>query len=363
MSLGAIVKRMKTEEQKKVPKAPKEKVSRALEDAVGYTPVKELNSEDLRILKEIEDFLVLTEISFVKSEDGMTFSLHTDIEDQKRPYHIKFVPSRWFPVNSVKYKIEGVSGRYFSDQTIQAEKNGEFICWTKDYEWRDERKREVLKSYWTYEARKIKTSFYARECEVKVVPTKEAREFESHHCFYGKRGASLNLGLYSKKDKGHVKKGDLLMIYTFGLPFLSGKNNQASSVEVIRVGTLKFCNAIGGASKLLKYFIDNHRTIRVGNREVFTQDLVFFSDLDHNEGSSMKSLAFQFVGYSNGGFMNLWYPGEENEFIKGREPGNHKWVMDQTRLGKVISIPNAGVKTFNLNIDTYLKELEQGLKD
>jgi hypothetical protein len=70
----------------------------------------------------------------------------------------------------------------------------------------------------------------------------------------------------------------------------------------------------------------------------------------------MQSLAFQFVDFSHGGFMNDWFPGTENEHIKGRQPAKHKWVMEQTRLGNVIAIPNAGVKTFNLNIDKYLKE-------
>jgi hypothetical protein len=343
MALGDIVKRMN-------------KTSAVEEPAVGYTPVKELNSADLQNLKEIEQFLQDTEIPYIKSDDGMTFSLGCSPDSEKRPYHIKYVPARWFPVNSVKYKIEGVPSSYFAKQSIQAEERGEFICWTKDYEWKDDRKREVLKSYWTYEARKIKTSFYARECEVRLVPTKEAREFESENCFYGKRGASLNLGLYSKKDKGPVKKGDLLMVYTFGLAFLGGKNNQINSVEVLRVGTLKFCNAIGGASKLLKYFIDNHRTVKIGDKDVRVDNVIFYSDYDHNSGSSMQSLAFQFVDFSHGGFMNDWFPGTENEHIKGRQPAKHKWVMEQTRLGNVIAIPNAGVKTFNLNIDKYLKE-------
>jgi len=325
------------------------------ENIKGVVPIKELNEADFKNLLEIEEFLVTTEIDFMKSDDGMTFTLNTD--NDKRLYHIKYVPSRWFPVQSPKYKIEGVNGKYFGEQSIKAElEEHSFICWTKDYEWKDDRKREVLKSYWTYEANKIKTSFYARECEVKLVPTKEARQFESENCFYGKRGASLNLGLYSKKDKGPVKKGDLLMIYTFGLPFLGGVKSQKSSVEVLRVGTLKFCNAIGGASKLLNYFIKNHRTLKIGEREVKVEDVIFYSDYDHNEGSSMKSLAFQFVGYSGSGFMNLWYAGTPEEYIKGREPGRHKWVMEQTRLGNVISIPNAGVKIFNLNIDVYCKE-------
>lgn len=327
-------------------------------DVVGYTPEMVLNDTDYKNLKEIQEFLDQNEFEYHKTEDGMSFILHHNNPDNRRSYQIKYVPSRWYPVASKKYKIEGILGTHFSKLSQKAElEENSFICWTKDYEWRDDRKREVLKSYWTYAANKIKTTFYARECEVKLVPTKEARAFESENCFYGKRGASLNLGLYSKKDKGTVKKGDLLMIYTFGLPYLGGKNASTSNVvEVLRVGTLKFCNAIGGASKLLSYFIRNHRILKVGPRTVEVEDILFFSDYDHNIGSSMDSLSFKFTSYSGGGFMNLWYPGTEEEYIKGREPSRHKWVMEQTRLGKVIPIANAGVKVFNLNVPKYLKE-------
>ena len=53
------------------------------------------------------------------------------------------------------------------------------------------------------------------------------------------------------------------MIYTFGKNFF-GKDN---SIEVLRVGTKKFSNVVGGASKLLKYFINNYPTLKMGATE------------------------------------------------------------------------------------------------
>jgi hypothetical protein len=35
----------------------------------------------------------------------------------------------------------------------------------------------------------------------------------------------------------------------------------------------------------------------------------------------------------------------------------HKWVMEQMRLGKCFSIPNAGVKTYILDVNKYKREL------
>lgn len=327
------------------------------EDAVGYKVERTLNESDFQNLKEIQEFLDSNNFIYHKSEDGMTFTLNHSNPDGKRSYQIKYIPARWYPVLSPKYKIEGVKATYFGDISKKAElEENSFICWTKDYEWKDNRKREVLKSYWTYAAGKIKNTFYARECEVRVVEPKEARAFESEHCFYGKRGASLSLGLYSKKDKNDIKKGTLLMVYTFGLPYLGGKNACVSSVEVLRVGTLKFCNAVGGASKLLNYFIENHLPFKMGGKIVDVKDIIFYSDYDHNIGSSMDSLGFEFKHYSGGGFMNLWYPGQPEEFVKHREAARHKLIMEQTKLGKVIPVCNAGVKVFNLNIEKFLNK-------
>jgi hypothetical protein len=218
-----------------------------------------------------------------------------------------------------------------------------FKCWVKDYEWEDDRKREVLKSYFLYAAGKIKHSFYARDCEVREVNSRLAREFESQNCFYGKRGASLNLGLFNKKEKHDVPKNTLLMIYTFGKNFF-GKNND---IEVLRVGTLRNCNVIGGASKLLNHFVKNYPTLAIGEKQVPVEVLKFYSDYDHNIGGSMESLGFKFVNYSKGGFMNYWLA---TGHVKGREPGNHKKVMEQMRNGEVLAIPNAGVKTFIMDL-------------
>ena len=231
---------------------------------------------------------------------------------------------------------------YFYKLSHKAEHTDDsFICWVKDYEWNDPRKREVLKSYWLYAAGKVKNKFYARDCEVKEVPTKEARAFELEHCFYGKRGASLNLGLYTKKEKYGIPAGTLIMLYTFGKNFF-GKDN---SIEVLRVGTMKFCTVTGGASKLLNYFLANYPTLKIGQNDVPVEKLKFYSDYDHNIGGSMEQLGFDFVNYSKGGFMNLWL---ETGEVKHREPARHKLIMEKMKEGLILAVPNSGVKTFEL---------------
>lgn len=300
------------------------------------------NSNDIKILNEIQSFLDENNIEY--STEYNNFCLYFGNPDGKRSYEICYVPSYQFPIAYPKYGIDGVELDYFYKQSIEAEQNqNSFKCWIKDFEWQHPRKREVLKSYILYAAGKIKNKFYARECEVREVPSKIAREFENENCFYGKRGASLNLGLYTKKEKYGIPKGSLIMIYTFGKNFF-GKDD---SIEILRVGTLKFASVSGGASKLLNHFIKKYTVMKIGNKEVPVTTLKFYSDYDHNIGGSMETLGFEFVGYSKGGFMNYWL---ETGQIKNREPAKHKWVMEQMANGKVLAIPNAGVKTFVMKI-------------
>ena len=297
-------------------------------------------TEDIRILDEIKSFLDEEGITY--STERNNFMLNTN-DEGKRTYEIEYVNSCQFPIAYPNMGIVGVDKDYFFKRSKQAEENNSFILWIKDFEWNDDRKREVLKSYILYASGKIKTKFYARECEVKVVQSKEARSFESEHCFYGKRGSSLSLGLYTTKEKYGIPKGTLVMIYTFGKNFF-GKD---TSIEIIRVGTLKRAQVVGGASKLMKHFLDNYKTIKIGENHVPVEKLKFYSDYDHNIGGSMNELGFQFIGYSGGGFMNYWV---ETGIIKSREPMRHKWVMEQMREGKCLAIPNAGTKTYIYNV-------------
>jgi len=290
------------------------------------------NDNDLKNLNEIKTFLDDSQLSYSTEYDNFCVSL------QDKTYEIEYVPSYQFPIAYPKYNIKGVPLDYFFKLSKHAEDNNSFKLWIKDFEWENPRKREVLKSYILYATGKITNRIYARDCVVKVVQPKECRAFEDEHCFYGRRGASLSLGLYTKKD-GIVPKDTLVMIYTFGKNFF-GKDD---SIEIIRVGTIKRHQVIGGASKLLKHFINNYPTITIGKNSIPVKKLKFYSDYDHNIGSSMDTLGFKFVGYSGGGFVNYWV---ETGEIKARDPMNHKWVMEQMKLGKVLAIPNAGTKTF-----------------
>lgn len=297
----------------------------------------------IKNLDEIKKFLETNNIEYSTELDNFCLFYN---DPEKRKFEIEYIPSLNYPIEYPKYGIKGVDKDYFFRKSKEAEDNNSFKFWIKDFEWNDNRKREVMKSQILHAYGATPNKFYARDCVVREVPAKEGRAFEEENCFYGKRGASLSLGLRLKKDKNGLKKDTLLFIYTFGRNFF-GKTDDI--IEVLRVGTLRFSHVVGGASKLLKYFIDNYKTIRVGSNLIEVGKIKFYSDYDHNIGSSMHSLDFKFDSYSGGGFMNYWI---ETGEAKHREPMRHKWVMEQMRLGKCISIPNAGVKTYILDVES-----------
>lgn len=300
------------------------------------------DNNDIENLNDIKQFLIDNDIEY--NTEYSNFCLWYGNPNGRRSYEIEYVPSIQFPIAYPKYGIDGVSKDFFFKLSYDAEINNSFKLWIKDYEWNNETKREILKSYILHAADKTPNKFYARDCEVKVVDSKVARKFETENCFYGKRGASLNLGLYLKKEKNGLKKGTLIMLCTFGMNFF-GKSD--GIIEVLRVGTLRFSYVIGGFSKLIKHFLNNYKLIKIGKNYIEVKKIKFYSDYDHNIGSSMYKSGFEFLGYSGGGFMNYWL---ESGIVKHREPMKHKWVMEQMANGKCLAIPNAGTKNFILEI-------------
>jgi hypothetical protein len=307
----------------------------------------EYSDRDIKNLNEIKAFLDDNSIKY--STEFSNFCLWYADPDGKMSYEIEYVPSLKYPINYPNFGIKGVNKDYFYKLSYEAENNNSFKLWIKDFEWENVRQKEVLKSYILHAALKTPYQFYARDCEIKEVESKIARAFEEENCFYGKRGASLNLGLYLKKDKHGLPSGTLLMLYTFGKNYFGKKDG---IIEIIRVGTRKFCHVSGGSSKLLNHFIKNYETIKIGSNEIKVEYIKFYSDYDHNIGNSLNKIGFKFLGYSKGGFINYWV---DEGIVKHREPMRHKWVMEQMKLGKCYAIPNAGTKNYMIDINEIKK--------
>lgn len=302
------------------------------------------NDADIKNLTEIGDFLFEHGIQYSTEYDNFSFPYGNG---SGRLFEIEYVPTGAVYLNAPKYGVtDGVDVDYFFKMSKHAEENNSFKFWIKQFEWENPVKREVLKSQILHAAGKTPTKIPARYTEVKVFSNKEIRAFEEQNCFYGYRSASLNLGLVMKRDYQHLKKGDLVMVYTFGKNFFGKKEG---IVEIFRVGTLNYCVVTGGTTKLCKHFIEKYPVMEIANKPVAYDKIVYYVDYDHGIGSSVDHLGFSLVRYSGGGFMN--YDVLNNQ-VSHRAPMQHKQIMERIAKGEIISIPNAGVKVYELDCST-----------
>lgn len=126
---------------------------------------------------------------------------------------------------------------------------------------------------------------YGRQCEVREISKKEARYILQHH-LQGEGQSSIKLGLYYKND--------LVSVMTFGKKrIIMGGLGEKSEYELIRFCAAPGCQIIGGAGKLLKYFISRYNPSKI----------VSFSSNDISIGLLYKTLKFAKINESE----SYWY--------------------------------------------------------
>lgn len=304
---------------------------------------------DKNNLDKITKFLTENKISFNYEVNKVTHNeTYLTIQDI---FTISESNLKIIYVNSYDYRKkdengDGVSSTFFLNETKKFNNEGYDVIWIKDYEMFENdngyyRKWEVIKSYIKYAVGKAKNKLYARNCEVHEVPNNELKTFLNKNCFYGYRPSKVNLGLYLKKDCGPFKKGELVMVYTFGNNFY-GKNNEDGIIEVIRVSTILDTHVDGGASKLLSFFEKNYKSINIGRKTIKPTQLIFYVDADHNNGRSLSNNGFDFIRWENG-FMNV---NSMTGVATMRKPFKHKEINDMIRNKQLYISPTNGTMVF-----------------
>jgi len=113
---------------------------------------------------------------------------------------------------------------------------------------------------------------YARKCEIRDVAAKEAGDFLTKTHIFGKTASKYKIGLYHNNV--------LVSLMCFSPPRLGIGNNQ-HGIELVRYASSS--RVVGGASKLLKYFIKTYTP-----NEIYS-----FSDNCYSNGNLYNTLGFQ----------------------------------------------------------------------
>ena len=140
-------------------------------------------------------------------------------------------------------------------------------------------KKNIIKSQIKNILNKTDNKIFARKCNIKEVDIKECQKFLNNNHIQGFVKSNIKIGLYFDNE--------LISLMSFDR-FEGRKKMEEGGWNLSR-----FCNkldtvVVGGASKLLKYFIDNYNPTRI----------VSYADKDWSIGNLYYNLGFENVNES-----------------------------------------------------------------
>lgn len=143
---------------------------------------------------------------------------------------------------------------------------------------------------------KCQNKIYARKCEIRLVNYKEYSNFLENNHLQGSVYSKIPLGLYHDSN--------LVALMTFGpLRKSLGSNSIQGVWELLRFASLKNINVVGGASKLLNFFINEYKP----------NSIISYCDRSWSpDGSFYSNLGFTFDKNTN---PNYWYF-KQNSYLR-----------------------------------------------
>lgn len=148
------------------------------------------------------------------------------------------------------------------------------------------KKKKIIKSQLKYKLGKVDKKIWARQCDVREVSHKDAKEFLKNNHLQSFSVSKYRYGLYYD-DK-------LVQIITFGkLRKATGRNHVNGSYELIRSCNKINTTVVGGVSKLFSHFIKVHNPSYI----------LSFANRDFSMGNLYKKLGMKFKGYTDVGYF------------------------------------------------------------
>lgn len=166
----------------------------------------------------------------------------------------------------------------------------------------------IFEDEWTYKKDIVKSrlknlfgasekKIYARNCELKKVESSEANDFLSANHIQGKVYSNFNYGLYYD--------GCLVSLMTFGKRRINlGSRNVDGCFELLRFCNINDTVVVGGASKMLKKFIEDEKP----------KEITSYCDLRWSNGSLYEKIGFTLDHISKPNYFYIINDRRENRF-------------------------------------------------
>lgn len=166
---------------------------------------------------------------------------------------------------------------YHLNKTEECKKQNIQLLHIFEDEWVN--KQEIVKSIIKSKLGIIENKIFARKCQIKEIDINACKNFLKNNHIQGNVGTGIRIGLFYNNE--------FVSIMTFGKKRISMGNKISAEGEY---EMLRFCNklntqVIGGASKMLNYFIKTHQP----------KSILTFADRRYSNGNLYKQLGFNFV--------------------------------------------------------------------
>jgi hypothetical protein len=226
--------------------------------------------------KEITDFLDKNNINYKTNINILGTKTEIDILIPEFKLAIEFNGVYW---HNELFK----SKNYHLEKTINCKNNDIELIHIFEDEWIY--RKDIIKSIILNRINKIKNTIYARKCVIKEITSKESKEFLEQNHIQGNTNSKIKIGLFFNEKLVSV------MTFSKGRIIMGGKDTEW---ELNRYSSLINTNVVGGASKLLKYFIKKYKPNKI----------ISYSDIRIFNGNMYKKLGFEKISTSK---PNYWY--------------------------------------------------------
>lgn len=139
-------------------------------------------------------------------------------------------------------------------------------------EW--DKKQNIIKSMLSSKINNSVRRIYARKCVIGDVDPSESNTFLDSNHLQGRDNSTTCCGLYFE--------GKLVSLMTFNKRKITGAD---SKLELVRFCNILNTQVVGGASRLLKYFINKHKPSHI----------VTYADKRYSDGNLYKQLGFTHI--------------------------------------------------------------------
>lgn len=195
-----------------------------------------------------------------------------------------------FEFNGVWWHSEKFKGENYHLKKYNLSISNEFNLVTI---WEDDWvvKRDICESFILNKIGKTKNKIWARKCIIKEIPYNESKDFLEKNHLQGDCKSSIRIGLYYNDE--------LVTLMTFSKLRLPLQRKEVNRRKEKNYELTRFCNVIntnvvGGASKLIKYFVNKYTPIQI---ETYSDNLI-------SNGNLYKTLGFEYSHTSKPGY---WY--------------------------------------------------------